>query len=322
MLGRRLTYGPDLVRDIRDRTETAMPQERCFKAMELALKAQALAENEAIPRRTSDAGAGDDRAVERNGTERMPKVWNVGVVGSSIGRSHIVEGYARDPEHFRVLALCDLNEERLKRSATSSASSAASRPSTNSSRCREIDIVDVCTPPGLHVPMAEAALRAGKHVGLREAARELARRGRSTRRGRAGDRQAPDADLPVPLRRRRHEGEAHHRSGLAGKPYLATVETAWNRKPEYYAVPWRGKWETELGGVLVTHAIHLHDMLTFLMGPVASVFCRTATRVNAIEVEDCAAISLVMEMWRARDLVPRPSARSRRSAACACASRT
>ena len=26
-------------------------------------------------------------------------------------------------------------------------------------------------------------------------------------------------------------------------------------------MPWRGKWETELGGVLVTHAIHPHDML-------------------------------------------------------------
>ena len=33
-----------LVRDILRRTETAMPQARCFKAMELALKAQALAE--------------------------------------------------------------------------------------------------------------------------------------------------------------------------------------------------------------------------------------------------------------------------------------
>jgi len=32
-----------------------------------------------------------------------------------------------------------------------------------------------------------------------------------------------------------------------------------------------------------------------LMGPVASVFARTATRVNPIEVEDCAVASLVME---------------------------
>jgi len=39
-----LPYGRQLVQDILQRTETAMPQARCFTAMELALKAQALAE--------------------------------------------------------------------------------------------------------------------------------------------------------------------------------------------------------------------------------------------------------------------------------------
>jgi predicted dehydrogenase len=39
-----LPYGRQLAADIRDRTETAMGQEHCFKAMELALKAQQLAE--------------------------------------------------------------------------------------------------------------------------------------------------------------------------------------------------------------------------------------------------------------------------------------
>ncbi len=42
--GLDLPYGRQLAADIRDRTETAMGQEHCFKAMELALKAQALAE--------------------------------------------------------------------------------------------------------------------------------------------------------------------------------------------------------------------------------------------------------------------------------------
>lgn len=39
-----LPYGRQLAHDILNRTETAMPQERCFKAMELALTAQAMAE--------------------------------------------------------------------------------------------------------------------------------------------------------------------------------------------------------------------------------------------------------------------------------------
>lgn len=40
----QLPYGRQLATDIRERTETAMSQRHCFKAMELALKAQALAE--------------------------------------------------------------------------------------------------------------------------------------------------------------------------------------------------------------------------------------------------------------------------------------
>ena len=39
-----LPYARQLIQDIRDRTETAMPQERCFGAAELALNAQAMAE--------------------------------------------------------------------------------------------------------------------------------------------------------------------------------------------------------------------------------------------------------------------------------------
>ncbi len=35
-------------------------------------------------------------------------------------------------------------------------------------------------------------------------------------------------------------------------------------------MPWRGKWKTELGGVLMGHAIHPHDIFTYLMGPINS----------------------------------------------------
>jgi predicted dehydrogenase len=75
---------------------------------------------------------------------------------------------------------------------------------------------------------------------------------------------------------------------------VATVETHWRRLPAYYDNPWRGRWVTELGGCLITHAIHNHDMLTRVLGPIRSVFVRTATRVNPIETEDCAAAVLEM----------------------------
>jgi hypothetical protein len=37
-------FGKQFLNDVRDRTETAMPQERCFNAMKLALTAQQLGE--------------------------------------------------------------------------------------------------------------------------------------------------------------------------------------------------------------------------------------------------------------------------------------
>jgi predicted dehydrogenase len=84
-------------------------------------------------------------------------------------------------------------------------------------------------------------------------------------------------------------------AGAAGQPYLATVETAWKRGAAYYAATWRGRWRTELGGVLLTHAIHAHDLLTWLLGPPALVQAQIATRVNPVETEDCAVANLVMQ---------------------------
>lgn len=40
---RELPYGPRLIQDVLNRTETAMTQQHCFLATELALKAEAMA---------------------------------------------------------------------------------------------------------------------------------------------------------------------------------------------------------------------------------------------------------------------------------------
>jgi predicted dehydrogenase len=60
-------------------------------------------------------------------------------------------------------------------------------------------------------------------------------------------------------------------------------------------VPWRGKFATELGGVLLTQSIHTHDLFGWLMGSCKMVSAFKTTRVNPIEVEDCAVASLVMQ---------------------------
>ena len=82
--------------------------------------------------------------------------------------------------------------------------------------------------------------------------------------------------------------------GLAGTPLVGSLETHWHRDEAYYAVDWRGSWAGERGGAILGHAIHIHDWLSFAFGEIDSVFAYLATRVNEIEVEDCASLSIRM----------------------------
>jgi predicted dehydrogenase len=225
----------------------------------------------------------------------MSRVLGVAVVGCGIGRSHIAEGYAKHADKLRVLALCDLNRERLAEVGDEFDVPHRTTSFDEILGMADIDVVDICTPPTLHVPQTLAAIAADKHVICEKPlAGSLAEVDELIAVERTSKRQI----MPVFQYRFGNGLQKAKRIvelGLAGKPYLATIETAWKRTAAYYAVPWRGKWETELGGVLVTQAIHSHDIMTYLMGPIASVFARTATRVNPIEVEDCAVASLEMK---------------------------
>lgn len=84
-------------------------------------------------------------------------------------------------------------------------------------------------------------------------------------------------------------------AGLAGRAYAGTLETHWDRPSSYYDISWRGTWVGEQGGAILGHAIHIHDLLSAHLGPVDQVFAHLATRVNDIEVEDCASLSIRMK---------------------------
>jgi len=225
----------------------------------------------------------------------MTRVLNVAVVGLGIGKSHIAEGYAKHADKFRVLALCDLDTNRLATVGDEFGVPRRTASFDDVLAMSDIDAVDICTPPTLHVPQTLAAIAAEKHVICEK---PLAGSLADVDRLIAAQQGAAGRIMPVFQYRFGNGLQKAKRIvelGLAGKPFLATIETAWKRTAVYYAVPWRGKWETELGGVVLTQAIHSHDIMTYLMGPIASVFARTATRVNPIEVEDCAVASLEMK---------------------------
>ncbi len=225
----------------------------------------------------------------------MSRIYNVAVVGGGIGRSHIIEGYVTNPDKYKVLVICDLNPERMNGLADEFGVERRTTSYDEVLAMPDVDMVDICTPPMVHYPQVMAGLRAGKHVVC-----EKPLVGSLSQVDEVIAEEAKAKGTLMPIFQYRYgngieQAKAIIDAGIAGKPYVGTVETLWRRGPDYYAVPWRGKWATELGGVLMTHAIHPHDLFMYLMGPIKSLFGRVTTRVNAIEVEDCISASVEME---------------------------
>ena len=80
--------------------------------------------------------------------------------------------------------------------------------------------------------------------------------------------------------------------GRLGKLVMGTVRLRWKRDQAYYdAADWRGTWAYD-GGVFTNQASHHIDMLTWFMGPVESVKAVGVTRLVNIECEDTGAAIL------------------------------
>ena len=224
----------------------------------------------------------------------MTKRLRVAVIGAGIAERHLT-GYQWNKELFEVPVLCSLDEDRGRRLCETFGIPEYTQDVETLFARDDIDVIDVCTPPHNHFELSRRAIESGKHVicekplfgSLAEvdAMREIvARSGRKL----------------MPIFQYRYGSGLQKlklliKEGLTGTPFMTTIETHWWRGPAYYEVPWRGKWATELGGGLLGHAIHAHDMLNYVHGPCAELFAYGATLVNRIEVEDTMALAVKMQ---------------------------
>ncbi len=152
------------------------------------------------------------------------------------------------------------------------------------------DAVLIATPHYAHVPIALAAIRAGVHALIEKpvavtlaAAHQLANAAHAHPEVRVG---VMFQMRTEPVWRRM---EALLRDRVLGEIQRVTwIVTDWFRPDAYYrAVPWRGTWAAEGGGVLVNQCPHQLDLWLHLFGPPSRVSaCAGFGRRHAIEVED------------------------------------
>jgi predicted dehydrogenase len=153
---------------------------------------------------------------------------------------------------------------------------------------RDVEVVCVCVPSGLHAQIAVQAAKAGKHLAVEkpidvslDAADRLIDAARS-----AG------VALTVISQHRFDPGLVELKrlldDGALGRLVLGEASTKWYRTQGYYdSAAWRGTYAMD-GGSLMNQGVHYVDLLRWCMGPAAEVSAVCSTQAHRIEVEDTA----------------------------------
>ncbi len=216
----------------------------------------------------------------------MKKKFNIAIVGCGrILKNHLT---AISNNNFNLIALCDTNLNKLNSLDYSNVPKYSNYDEMLQTH-KEIDIVSILTPSGLHSkhcidivrkyqkniivekPMAlslydaEEMLRICDEYGVKLFVVKQNR-----------------FNLPVLKLKEFIETKRF------GKIVLGTVRVRWSRNQEYYNMDsWRGTWSLD-GGVLANQASHHIDLLLWTMGEPISVFAKSGTYLHNIEVDDTA----------------------------------
>lgn len=158
---------------------------------------------------------------------------------------------------------------------------------------RAVDALLILTPPLTHAGLALQAARAGRHVLLEKPVDVTLPRATAV----VDAAEAAGVKLGVVFQFRFRPGARVLRERLAagalGALLSVSASLRWWRPPEYYAQPGRGMQARDGGGVLLTQAIHLLDLMLDLAGPAQRVtaFCRTSP-LRTIDTEDVASAAV------------------------------
>lgn len=189
-----------------------------------------------------------------------------------------------------LAAVVDINENRAK-SAAEKYNCIYYLDYKEILKDNSIDVVHVCTPHFLHSTMAIDSIQAGKHVLVEKPLGISVKRVEEM----IDAKNKYNKHLAVAFQNRYNDTSIKAKEiieqGALGKIRGIKAIVTWNRDKQYYlGDEWRGKWETEGGGVLINQSIHDLDLMQWLGGPIDSVKGNADLRIlsDVIEVEDTA----------------------------------
>jgi predicted dehydrogenase len=221
------------------------------------------------------------------------------VVGSGgITRGRHLPALAALGDRVEVVALADLDASRVAATADEWGVPGRYTGLDALLRAESPDLVIVCTPPVAHKDAVIASLDAGCWVwcekppalSLAEYDEACAHEGSGSGPGASGPGGGGGPFVSYVFQHRFGSGaerlRRHLAEGTLGRPLLGVCNTLWFRAPDYFEVPWRGRWATEGGGPSMGHGIHQMDLMLSLLGDWSEVTAVMSTTARTTETED------------------------------------
>lgn len=205
-----------------------------------------------------------------------------------IGCGRIAQRHAEQINNNGILAaVCDTVEAKATAMAEKYGAKAYTSASEMLALEKDIDVVAICSPNGLHASHTISALRAGKHVlcekpmainvyDCGEMIKEAEKANRRLFIVKQNRFNPPVAAVKKALD-----------EGRFGKILSVQLNCYWNRNPEYYENSWKGTKALD-GGTLYTQFSHFIDLLYWMVGDVKSVaaYIQNANHEGVIDFED------------------------------------
>lgn len=161
---------------------------------------------------------------------------------------------------------------------------------------KELDIVSICTPNGLHAEHSIQCLHSGKHV--------LCEKPMATSSGDAMKMIEASKESGKKLfivKSSRYNAAVAQLKKIIdesrlGQIYNFQLNCFWNRPPSYYSNSWKGDKLLD-GGTLYTQFSHYIDALLWLLGDIHSVagFAKNFAHRNIIDFEDSGMAAITMK---------------------------
>ncbi|GIV77637.1 MAG: oxidoreductase [Litorilinea sp.] len=208
------------------------------------------------------------------------------IIGTGgIARSHMA-ALQQEEDRVEVVAAVDIDSDRVRAFSEQYGIPRAYTDPAEMLAKESPQLVHIATPPSTHCELSVQAMEAGAWVLCEKPlCASLAEMDRIE------EAEARTGNYTSSVFQWRFGSGGQHlkrliTEGALGRPLVCVNLTVWYRTPEYYAVPWRGKWATELGGCSMGHGIHAMDFMLWLLGEWEEVRAMMGTLDREIEVED------------------------------------